>query len=768
MPELPLRQALDAAGEVIFMTDRDGVFTFVNREFEHLYGYSSLEVVGRCTPRILKSGQTTPEGYAMWWTRLNRGESIRANFVNRTRDGRLVEVEISTNVVRSDLQEIIGFLAVQRDVTLQGQADAALRRSEERYRALAETANDAIFIVDRDNRFEYLNSTAVRRLGGANQPIIGRSFQECFGPEEGPRLERAIERARNSSAPTYEEQRIAFAGGDRWIGTWLQAIGSAERLSGSVMGIARDITKQRELAERLESQNLLLNSVISASPVGILLFNPKNWTCDIANPAVGSLGAIGLTAGVPLAEGWPDAAAQLRPILDQALQSESLVQTDIELPGSRHVTVIASRDQLPQRGPSVLVMLTEVTERIRLQEQLLQAQKMEAIGRLAGGIAHDFNNLLTPILGYSELLLRTFDAGDQRREDVEEVCRAAKSAGALTRQLLTFSRKQITEPVILNLNSVMDDLGKLLRRSIGEDIELMHHHDPGLGFIRADRNQLEQVVMNLSVNARDAMPHGGVLTIATANRTLTESGAGLRSRIPPGDYVLLSIGDVGTGITPDVMLHLFEPFFTTKAFGQGTGLGLSTVYGIVAECGGYIAVATAPGEGTVFSIFLPRVYVDVTPDVESGARRVEEPPTGHETVLVVEDDDALGHLAERLLTGLGYETLLASSAEEARRISADRREPIHLVLTDVVMPGEGGVILSHRFAVEHPGTRILFMSGYSIRDLIERDAQPPGQHFLQKPFTRVTLAHAVRQALDHDLADTRRPVASAGGEVAWM
>jgi PAS domain S-box-containing protein len=221
MSELPLRQALDAAGEVIFMTDRDGVFTFVNREFERLYGYSSLEVVGHCTPRILKSGQTPPEAYARWWTRLHNGESIRVNFVNRTRDGRLVEVEISTNVVRGDLQEIVGFLAVQRDVTLQEQAYASLRRSEERYRALAETASDAIFIVDAENRFEYVNATAVRRLGPANQPRIGRRVQECFGPEQGPMLEQGIERARNSPTPTYKEQRIAFPGGDRWVGTWL-------------------------------------------------------------------------------------------------------------------------------------------------------------------------------------------------------------------------------------------------------------------------------------------------------------------------------------------------------------------------------------------------------------------------------------------------------------------------------------------------------------------------------------------------------------------
>ena len=749
MRELPLQQALDAAGEVIFMTDRHGVFTFVNREFERLYGYSPVEVVGRCTPRILKSGKQPADAYATFWARLNRGESVRESFVNVTRDGRLIDVEISVNAMRSDLQEIVGFLAVQRDVTIQNQADAALKRSEERYRALAETASDAIFILDRENRFEYLNASAVRYLGLSGQPVIGRRLTDCMGTTLGPAFEHEIELAREIPVPTYKERQVELPGGTRWFGTWVQPIGTSDKPSGRVMGVSRDITAHRHMAELLERQNLLLTSVIDASPVGILLLNADTWTCDIVNPAVACLGATGLCAGVRLAEGWPEAMAQLAPILDQALQSESFVHTDIDLPGPRRVTLSASSLQLPQRGRSVLVMLTEVTERVELQEQLLQSQKMEAIGRLAGGIAHDFNNLLTPILGYAELLLRTLDAGDMRRDDVEEICRAAKSAGALTRQLLTFSRKQVTEPVVLNLNAVLDDVDQLLRRSIGEDVDVVPAHDPALGYIRADRNQLEQVVMNLTVNARDAMPYGGVLTITTANRTLTESAYGLGQRIPPGDYVLLSVADIGTGMTPEVVSHLFEPFFTTKEFGKGTGLGLSTVHGIVAASGGYLSVETALGEGTTFSIYFPRVCVDAAPNVaETDLRTTGESPTGHETILIVEDDELLRQFAERVLRDLGYATLAAKNTDDALRVAAEYRQPIDLLLTDVVMPGANGVILGKRFAVGRPETRVLFMSGYSKRQRLDRDAQTPRVALLQKPFTRSTLARAVRHALD--------------------
>lgn len=758
--DLPLRQALNAVGEAIFMTDRDGVFTYVNGEFERLYGYLAIEVVGHCTPRILKSGHTPPDGYVTWWTRLNRGESIVETFVNRTRDGRLVEVEISANPIRSDLNEIVGFLAIQRDVTGRTLAEGALRRSEARCRALADTAIDAVFIVDDENRFEYINASAARYVGESKESLIGRDLQDCFGLEVGRILEERIEQVRQRRKAAFDERQIQFPTGPRWMGTWLHLIDTGDCSSGSVMGMARDTSSQHEMAELLERQNVLLNSVINASPVGIVLFHADAWVCDVANLAAREFGASGLDAGVKLSDGWPDAVTQLVPLLGLALQSTGPVHADIELSNASHqngpsivrrFTVSASRLQLPQRAPSVLAMLTEITERHQLEEQLMQAQKMEAVGRLAGGIAHDFNNLLTPILGYSDLVLNTFAASDERRQDVEEVCRAAKSAAALTRQLLTFSRKQVTEPVILNLNSVLDDVEKILRRSIGEDVDVVQQHEPHLGSIRADRNQLEQVVMNLSVNARDAMPTGGVLTIATANHRLTETERGTPRQIPPGEYVVLSVADTGTGMTQDVLAHLFEPFYTTKEFGKGTGLGLSTVFGIVNQSGGYISVASALGEGTTFTIYFPCVESGAAPHEAPNPHSTADLPRGGETVLIVEDNDALKRLAHRVLTDLGYVTLVAANADEALRIDSDYQAPIHLLLTDIVMPGVDGITLSRRIAARHANTRVLFMSGYSGRDIAERDMPTDRVNLLQKPFTRETLARAVRTALDENV-----------------
>ena len=756
--DLPVRQALDAVGEVIFMTDATGVFTFVNREFERLYGYSAPEVVGACTPRILKSGGTTQDAYAMWWERLKRGESLRQAFVNKTRDGRIVDIEASVSPIRTALQEIIGFIAVQRDVTAQNQADVALKRSEARYRALAETASDAIFIVNADNRFEYMNVAAARNLGAADAPPLGQSVIDCFGPEFGAVVERDLGEARRGDAPICKENEIAFPGGNRWVSTWLHAISSDGKPSGSVMGVSRDITAQHEMSTLLARQNLLLNSVVEASPVGILLLSSRTWTCDIANSAVRAFGADGLAAGVPLAEGWPEAVAQLVPILENALHSETSIRAEMRLPasatapghstGDRRFTASVSRLQMANRPPSVLVMLTEVTERLQLEEQLLQAQKMEAIGRLAGGIAHDFNNMLTPILGYADLVLRTLAPGDARRADIDEIGRAARSAGALTRQLLTFSRKQVTEPTVVNLNTVLEDNCKILRRSIGEDVDVLNRLDPELWQLRADRNQLEQVVMNICVNARDAMVNGGVLTVSTSNRTLTEAGHANRREIPPGEYVVLSIADTGAGITPDVLLHIFEPFYTTKEFGKGTGLGLSTVYGIVKECGGYISVDSVPREGTTFTIYFPRVHAEADALAAHEPERGEELPSGTETVLIVEDNEGLRRLAERVLTDRGYVVLAAANADAALHLSSDLSTPIDLLLTDIVMPGVDGIQLSQRVAVRRPNTRVLFMSGYSSRDLADRHAETNGRKLLQKPFTPETLARAVRDTLN--------------------
>ena len=395
----------------------------------------------------------------------------------------------------------------------------------------------------------------------------------------------------------------------------------------------------------------------------------------------------------------------------------------------------------------ILGIVRDITDRLRLEEQLRQAQKMEAVGRLAGGVAHDFNNLLTAISSYSELLLADFAPGDPRRADVEEIRKATDRAAALTRQLLAFSRRQVLQPKVVDLNAVIVGAEKLLRRLIGEDIALVTRLDPALGAVKADAGQLEQVIMNLAVNARDAMRTGGTLTLETENVVIAATTLATEERIvAPGRYVLLRVRDTGTGMDAETRRHLFEPFFTTRDKGKGTGLGLATVYGIVKQSGGFIWVDSEPGRGARFRIYLPRVD-EVAPPAEPRTAGAE-PAAGTETILLVEDEDAVRAVARESLRRRGYQVLEASNAEAALEAAARFAGHIGLLLTDVVMPGLSGRALADRLAAQRPGTRVLYMSGYTDDAIVQHGVLEPGLSFLQKPFTPDVLAQKVCEALD--------------------
>ena len=381
------------------------------------------------------------------------------------------------------------------------------------------------------------------------------------------------------------------------------------------------------------------------------------------------------------------------------------------------------------------------------EKQLVQSQKLEAVGRLAGGISHDFNNLLTVILGYSDISKRTLKEGDPLRRNLEEITRASERAASLTRQLLAFSRKQVMQPKVFDLNTVVTDLEKMLRRMIGEDIELRVSSGTDLGNIKADPVQLEQVIMNMVVNARDAMPKGGKLSIETSNIYLDESYAREHVSVVPGDYVMLAISDTGCGMDEDTRLRIFEPFFTTKESGKGTGLGLSMVYGIVRQSGGNIWVYSEEGRGTTFKIYFPRV----TAEAEEYKRvaQTSDVPMGSETILLVEDADLVRKLARRVLETAGYRVLEAGSAEAAIRLCEKiNGDKIDLLLTDVVMPGMSGNDMSKVLLTKQPGMPVLYMSGYTDDAIVQHGVLEAGINFLQKPFTPGALAMKVREVLD--------------------
>jgi signal transduction histidine kinase len=416
-------------------------------------------------------------------------------------------------------------------------------------------------------------------------------------------------------------------------------------------------------------------------------------------------------------------------------------------------------DVLPQNGsnlldvrsttfaPGVLVYtVRDLTRERKLEDQLLQAQKMEAVGQLAGGVAHDFNNLLTVIMSYSSMLLTDGGPADSNRGDIQAISDAAARAAALTRQLLAFSRKQVLQLQPVNVNAIVTDVEKMLRRLIGEDISLSTHLDPQLALINADPGQLEQVLLNLAVNARDAMPDGGSLSITTDNADLSEEHRDRHLGAAPGKYIMLAVTDTGTGMTREVQHRLFEPFYTTKAAGKGTGLGLATVHGIVKQLGGDVYVYSELGHGTTFKVYFP--HLTTTPELVVAPTEQGEAPRGSETILLAEDDDALRSLGARVLGAFGYNVLVARTGGDALRIVAEHLGPIDLVATDVVMPEMSGSQLVEKVLMARPGVRVLFMSGYTDDEVMRRGVIDGQTAFLQKPFTPDMLAHKVRAVLD--------------------
>jgi two-component system cell cycle sensor histidine kinase/response regulator CckA len=620
---LRLRLAVEASGEVIFMTDTSGTITYVNPEFVRLYGYAPSEVVGRSTPRLLKSGSTPAEEYASFWGQLRNNHVVRGEFINRTKSGSLIHVESSANPIVSN-DELVGFLAIQRDITDRKATEAALRESERRYRTLAEAAHDSIFIVNRDGEIEYANTVSVGRFGRRTEDAIGKRLRDVFPPDTAKQMWRELSAVFTTGTKQYFESRFDTPNGELWLGSWIVPMSEGTTEQQAVMGVARDITDQK-----------------------------------------------------------------------------------------------------------------------RLEKQFLQAQKMEAIGHLTGGIAHDFNNLLTAILGYSELLLVRVGHDSDLAADVEEIKKAGERASRLTRQLLAFSRKQVMAQRVLDLNDVVADLHTMLRRVINEDIGFEIRAQPDLDRVKADPSQIEQLLVNLAVNARDAMPRGGTLRIVTANVVLDSQFARQHQGAVPGRYVSLVVQDTGCGMTDEVLAHVFEPFFTTKPVGKGSGLGLASVYGIVKQNGGYIAITSAPGKGTTVTTYLP--VVDEVAEPSAQPMRTKT-PSGTETILLVEDDAAIRQLMQRTLQQCGYAVLNAEDVANALQIAERRSASIDLLLTDVIMPGLNGPDLAQRIVRLHPAIKVLYVSGFAdgaVGASLSRKAT-----FLPKPFTPRDLATNVREALD--------------------
>jgi len=437
---------------------------------------------------------------------------------------------------------------------------------------------------------------------------------------------------------------------------------------------------------------------------------------------------------------WYQMRIQVYKTVDDVIDGVVLSFTDIQV-AKEHQSIAAEWTSTLEKR------VRERTEELaKSQSALLQSEKLEAVGRLAGGVAHDFNNLMTGILGMTQDVQEALGADSPHRDDLQDVINAAKKAMSVTKQLLAFGRRQVFDPHVLNINDVIGGMKKLIQRLLGEDIDLVTVLDPRLGNVNIDQSSIEQVILNLGLNARDSMPKGGKITLQTTNEEITEDNADQNLKLLPGPYVALTVTDEGSGISPEVLPHIFEPFFTTKGAGKGTGLGLATVYGIVKQSGGGISLQSTLGQGTAFTIFLPRLgHLSKT---DPPVPHSQEVPGGSETILVTEDESIVRKVTVRTLRKKGYTVLQASSAKEALKISDKYADPIHLLLTDVIMPGMNGRELAGLMVQKRPSLAVLYMSGYEKETIARRGVLEPGTAFIEKSFSPEGLCHKVRVVLD--------------------
>jgi len=747
--------ALNAAANAIVITDAAGTILWVNPAFTTVTGYEPEEVTGR-NPRVLKSGEHDSQFYQALWNTIRAGRVWHGEVVNRHKDGHLYWEEMTIAPVRSREGGITHFVAIKLDVTARNQAREALRRNEVRFRRLVENIGDGIVVVNDEGKIQFASESACNVTGYTREELLGRTMLEFAHGEDLEQIQRLFERSlRESGVIVRWGSRVRHKDGSwhYFEGTTANQLEDPD-IAALVINF-RDITARQEAEEALIRAEARYRAIFENAAVGIYLSAPEGRYLSM-NQALASI------YGFDSPEDAIQNLAEIKSLcvdankwteFQRTLAEEGEVRNfEYEVKrrdGSQRWLVESARAVYGDKGELLYYegVVEDATERKSLELQLRQVQKLQAVGRLAGGVAHDFNNLLGVIIGYGEILETQLPAEHPGLNSVTEMQKAARRAANLTRQLLAFSRKQILQPQVLNLNSLVDELNKMLRRLIGDDIELVFHPGQELARVKADPGQLEQVIMNLAVNAKDAMPGGGRLLIETANVDVDEGFAYRHSPMRPGSYVLLSVADTGSGMSAEILSHIFEPFYTTKEQGKGTGLGLSIVYGIVKQSGGYVWVDSEPDHGSAFRIYLP-------PTTE--AETALAPPVrassigGTETILVVEDDPSLREMIRIVLRAAGYRILEAQGGPEALARLRETNESVRLLLTDIIMPGKmNGWELAQSVATGWPGMRMLFMTGFGVELGTFGMEIAPDVMLITKPFSSDLLLRKVRETLDN-------------------
>lgn len=748
------RNAFEHTNVAMVLTDMNHRFVRVNAAFARLFGYTEQEMLQMAMADI-----THPDDVAESYerrVRLVSGEVPYFQMEKRYfhKDGSLLWGLVNISLIRSARGEPQYYVGQVQDITERKQAEAELSKLA----SIVEGSDDAIIAQDLNETVISWNRAAERLFGYSAADAIGQQISSILVYNSSTPSVSVIERVKQGeSIPSFETVRKHKNGTIVEVSERVSPIRDRQGKLVGVSVIYRDITERKHAEEKLR----LRDRAIQAVTQGILITDPHQPDNPIiyASPSFETL--TGYSASEALGRNCrllqgkdtdPEAIGRLRKAIHQ-VQPCTVDLLNYKKDGTpfwNQLSISPVRDDFGRLTHFVGVQ-TDVTSRKTLEEQFRQSQKMEAIGQLAGGVAHDFNNLLTIIIGYSEIMLDSVGPEDSLRQLLEEINKAGKRSAALTRQLLAFSRKQVLSPTILNLNDVVRDTENMLQRVIGEDVVLASVLHPQVASVKADRGQLEQVLLNLAVNARDAMPHGGKLTIETKNVELDVAYAQTHAGVRPGSYVLLAVTDSGIGMTPDVVRRIFEPFFTTKEYGRGTGLGLAVVHGIVQQSEGCIEVYSEAGVGTSFKIYLPR-FERSGSMTNSLQHPAATPPRGTETILLVEDEDALRALTLMVLQGCGYTMLEASNGDQALQIATDLSRSIDLLITDVVMPGGGGRVLSERIVALRPNIKVLYISGYTNDAVVRHGILHEQVSFLEKPFSPVDLANKVKEVLTKPLA----------------
>jgi PAS domain S-box-containing protein len=749
--------SMERAADAVYWVDQQARILDVNEAASLMLGYSKDELCTMTVHDLNPDFHT--DKWPEFWAETQRCGTMVLETVHRAKNGRLIPIEVSVNYLFYEGKEY--HCAFVRDITERKRAEEELQRSQAFITSVVENLPNMIFVKDaKDLKFVRVNKASEDLLGHSREVLIGKGDYDLFRKEEADfftkKDRQVLESGRLLDIP--EEPIETKNQGLRILHTKKIPICDDKGEPQYLLGISEDITDRKQAEEALRANERLMNNILENIPSYVFATDRQHRYILVSDDLARFYGKpkeelLGKTHHSIFPEKVADAIqAANEQIMTSgvAQQLEEVVESPVN--GTPRILSTNKSPLRDEKGQiyGISGIATDITEHKRLEAQFRQAQKMDAVGRLAGGVAHDFNNLLTIINGYSALLIDRLDPEDPRHEMAVETLKAGERAGELTKQLLAFSRKQVLQPQPLNFNDSLRLISLMLSRLLGEEVTLTMDLAPDLWSINGDKGQLNQVTMNLAINARDAMQNGGTLTIATRNLSVTPESPDRYQMMPQGDYVHVSVHDTGHGMSPETLSHLFEPFFTTKEVGQGTGLGLATVYGIVKQSQGYIFTDSVLDQGTTFHLYYPRVI--------AAAAVAPTPPIRHkkgsEHLLIVEDQDSVRALIVEALKQDGYRVIEAASGEDALHKASSQAEPIQALITDVIMPQMSGLVLAERLRVTCPNIRVLFMSGY-VDPSQSAFLDEPTAAFIQKPFLPDDLARHLRNLLDKSIVRER-------------